>query len=231
MIDGLGANFITPTTTPMMCKYLRKNVITNCVPTITCPNWMSILSGVPPSKHGVMDNTDGYKKNFKFPYSTVFDDANQSLLISDWKRFKAYIDTDTTSFVFDAAAGDIKNTLSLWLQHGMPQLTVVNLQNLDTIGHKTAWGSKGFIKELRRLDSNFGRFMKQLLKNSPYEIAVCVTADHGGIENDHEDPEIDEIRQVPMLTNFAPHLPIKKNTQVRKYIRRLLQLPVHIKKI
>ena len=232
LIDGLGANFITPTTTPMMCKYLRsKNVIINCVPTITCPNWMSILSGVPPSKHGVMDNKDAYKKNFKFPYSTVFDDANQSLLISDWKRFKAYIDTDTTSFAFDAAAGDIKNTVSLWLQHGMPQLTVVNLQNLDTIGHKTAWGSQGFIKELRRLDSNFGRFMEQLLKMSPYETAVCVTADHGGIESDHEDPEIDEIRQVPILTNIAPYPPIKKNTQVRKYIRRLLQLPVQIAKI
>ena len=231
LIDGLGANFITPTTTPMMSKYLRKHVIINSVPTITCPNWMSILSGVPPSKHGVVDNKDASKKNFKFPYSTVFDDANQSLLISDWKRFKAYIDADTMTFVFDAATCDMNHTVSLWLQHGMPQLTVVNMQNLDTIGHKTAWGSKAFMKELRRLDSNFGRFMETLLDISPYEIAVCVTADHGGFENQHEDSEIDEIRQVPFLTNLAPYPPIKKNTQVRKYLRRLLQLPVHNKKI
>ena len=234
LIDGLGANYITPQTTPMMSKYLLKNVIINSIPTITCPNWMSILSGVPPAKHGVVDNKDAYKKNFKFPFSTIFDDAKQSLLISDWKRFKTYINTDTTSFVFDAATGDMKNTVSVWLQHGMPQLTVVNLQNLDTIGHKMEWGSKVFMKELRRLDSNFGRFINELHKaspNAPNDIAVCVTADHGGTGNDHEDPEIDEIRQVPFLTNFAQYPPIKKNTQVRKYIRRLLQLPVHIKKI
>jgi predicted AlkP superfamily pyrophosphatase or phosphodiesterase len=231
LIDGMGANYITPQTTPMLSQYLRKQVIINSVPTITCPNWMSILSGVPPSKHRVIDNKDAYKKNFNFPFSTIFHDAKASLLISDWKRFKRYIDTDTMSFVFDAATGDMNNTVSLWLQHGMPELTVVNLQNLDTIGHKTAWGSKGFMKELRRLDSNFGRFMEQLHKMSPNEIAVCVTADHGGIGNDHEDPEIDEIRQVPFLTNFAPYPPIKTNTQVRKYIRRLLHLPVHIKKI
>jgi len=217
LIDGLGADFL---------QLLEPAcVMQNEVPTITAPNWVTLLTGLHVKEHLVQHNYFGRNKRFKFNHTTVFDDFDgKSWFISDWRQFSKLVTCPRTTFTY---AKEPFHELQQWLRHDSPQLTVINSQLLDTVGHKHGWRSPKAVDVVKQLETQVIKFEAYLRDESgvgPY--VVLVTADHGSDgHDDHEDASSESVRRVPLvfITNTLVEKPdLETTVELRGWMRKHL---------
>jgi predicted AlkP superfamily pyrophosphatase or phosphodiesterase len=235
LIDGLGYEYLPNNS--FWKKYSTK--IQNVVPTITSPNWSTILSSLDPSEHKVMDNKSHSKKNYKFPYETIFTDIlklrymykqeKHSLLLSDWLMMRKFcyghddINTNQNHLICDFKYNNVWNNLFKQLKKPSHySLIVMNYSRLDTVAHIHGWGSPAYYKTLEYIEKQTKR-VYQLLSETQKEFVLLGVSDHGGEKDDHEDHHSKKVRNVPFLflnQNGKKQKPRLKST---KEIRKLIQ--------
>lgn len=206
LIDGLGYDYLPPDS----FWRLHSRPIQNAAPTITAPNWLTILSGLSPERHGVFDNETVSRPSFRFPHSTVFDDFPNSVMVSDWAMMRKI--SPKPRFY----SGNI------WKFRRFPRegLVVLNYQRLDTVAHRDGWGSPAYQRTLRNIDRQTRELYESLLKRGTPFVLMGVS-DHGGFELDHEEADQKAVRRVPWLVISNTHraIPrIRHTRQVREAI-------------
>jgi len=216
LIDGLGYNYLKPES-----FWKRHSIkIQNAVPTITAPNWSTILSCLDPKDHGVFDNKSHGLPSYKFPHSTIFNDKKSCLLISDWKMMEKF--SDRCDFLYQNVWSNLFQTVNV--NKKKYDLIVLNYSRLDTVAHLLGWGAKPYEKTMKNIEKKT-ELLYEMLQQQGEKFVLMGVADHGGFQDDHEESHLKDVRDVPFLwlTNDdrlrRPR--IKKTQDIRRVIQSL----------
>lgn len=214
--DGLRADAVKPDVLPFLSGLLQSTVHTlraqSLRPTYTIPNHVSMLTGLLPETHGCTMLGD---PGNAIVDGTVFEIAHgaglsTALYISkDKLRLLAksgtldryvvtnngYCDDVVAAFLADVASPD-----------GRYDLTVLHLQDLDTLGHSYGWMSEKYLLGAKRLDAILEDIFGALESAGLLErTALFLLADHGGVKYDHAE-DVPEVREVPWMV-LGPRTP------------------------
>lgn len=162
---------------------------------ITLPSHVSMMTGVPPEKHGV--NWNDEREDTQAPkVPTLFDLAKAHGLSTALAAGKGKFDTFTVTGHVDwasvpalnAKVDDLvvaSNAAEIITAH-RPAVMLVHLANVDTVGHADGWGTPKQIKTIEKADQALGVVLGAIKDAGIADTTlVIVTADHGGAGKKH----------------------------------------------
>lgn len=210
LVDALGWWYL-----PKHSFWRRHSVpIRNSEPTITAPNFTTILTGKHPAKHGVMNNEMVGKPSFRFNHSTFFDDYPgwKRVYVSNWAQNRKFVGPDV-DFVHTRRVWDEGNR-QIEAHTGMRDLLLVlNHDVLDSVAHLKGWGSAAYLRTFAGIDKRTREFAAMC------DVLVG-TADHGGLGEDHEDAGDARVRTVPLLYAGSSPPKTRRTTGFRAFLRK-----------
>ncbi|MET9533898.1 alkaline phosphatase family protein [Streptomyces sp. NPDC006649] len=163
-------------------------------PTLSGPGWSTIITGVWPDKHKVMDNTFAGQNFAQYPdFLTRVEKAKPALgtyAIASWNPitttvFSSKVDTrvNTPSAEYDTGT---TSRLVAQLATGNSDAHFVQLDGVDEAGHEHGAASQQYLDAIHAVDTSVGQFVAAVESRSAYASEnwlIMVTADHG-----HTDP-------------------------------------------
>lgn len=209
-LDGVAPRFITPERMPHLTGLARSGSACFNARTVdppwTRPAHASMLRGVDPNTHGLIDNS---MAPLETESPTVLEVARKAGLttasVNNWLQMDSLIEPRASTYRFFIDAGydpsedDVMVDLvdSLWTRT-VPDLTFVYLCRPDLVGHEHGWGSDPYLDALHEVDARFGR----LLEIVGSDANIVVTTDHGGLGNDHASTS-DDVMTTFVVTRSA----------------------------
>ena len=188
-IDGLRADAVQQVNPTNLSALARKGASTwkaqTITPSNTLPSHISMLSGYPPSRHGVTWD-DYLPANGVIRVPMVFIAARgagrRTALVAGKEKFNTLRDTrEMDVFVGGTRAdADVAEQAVAQLFAGV-DLLFVHLPDVDLSGHASSWMSAAYRDNVARADAALGRIMAALPENT----TLIVTADHGGHGTGH----------------------------------------------
>jgi arylsulfatase A-like enzyme len=214
-VDGLSVDGVRNTRSPRLHAFMEKSAWTlearAVMPTLSSPNWESIITGSAPEQHGITSN--GYLKEKielkpvcidaegKFP--TIFQilrdqrPASKIAVVHDWDGFADLLEKSAPDLLLHEA-GPRKTTdaaVSYWNQNH-PELLFVHLDNVDHAGHEYGWGTREYYSAVEEADICIGKLLDALLATP--DTYVLITSDHGGKGRGHGGKTLGEI-EIPWI--------------------------------
>jgi hypothetical protein len=177
-------------------------VVRTSQPSLSFPNWTTLLSGAPQRISGVTTNWF----TGRVPVETLIDTAlaaSRTVAVSAPTDFEQLYGVKRTGHVFlrDWEAGTymtggiVDNAISL-AKKSAPTLLVVHFPDVDEAGHSFGGASAQYLDTAKKVDGDLGRLVSAL--QGPNTTFV-VTADHGHIDTGgHGGPE-DIVTLVPAV--------------------------------
>ncbi|KAF4700911.1 hypothetical protein FOZ63_008868, partial [Perkinsus olseni] len=178
--------------------------VRNKNPTVSAPNWSTILTGMPPAETGILSNSwsiadltpgslvDGrvapvsgagelpptifhLAKSFSKEISTA------SAYAWPWLQLMSASDVDHE---FDGKMhdeGPVKFLFDLMTTDEAPHVAFLHLDEVDSAGHGSYWGSPQYYAALKNADGYVFKVLEALGQAGiEDETLVLITADHGG---------------------------------------------------
>ena len=213
-IDGLGVEAFQKAKMPNLKGLMARGVWTlharGVLPTVSSPNWMSIIAGAGPAQHGVDSNEwerfnhaiepvcAGPEKIFPTMFSQWRSQRPKAHLavVHDWAGFGRLVEkasTNETRHVKGSPAATAA-AIAYWKEH-RPDLLLLHLDDVDHAGHDKAWESVDYVQAVEEAD----RLIGELLAILPLsQTLVAIVADHGGTGKGHGHPTMREL-EVPWI--------------------------------
>ncbi len=213
-VDGLSADGVRNAPTPNIDKLMARGAWSlrsrGVMPTVSSPNWMSLLAGAGPEMHGVHSN-EWERFNFKiapackgpegiFPglFGVIHTQRPDARLaaIHDWQGFGRLVEKSATAYVrhvkgSPAAAAD---AITYW-RANKPLLLFVHLDDVDHAGHDKTWEGPEYRQAVSTIDSLIGRLVETVPAG---ETLIVLVADHGGTGTKHGGDTTNEL-EVPLV--------------------------------
>lgn len=174
----------------------------------TLPAHVSMLTGVPPEKHGVTWN-DHIEEAYPL-VPTVFEVAKRSglttALVSGKTKFVVFDKPGTLDWKFlprdepvpDTFVGGVGATI---IRRHRPNVLFVHLAGVDAVGHEFGWGTPAQLAAVAEADKAVGLVLAALEETKLREATlVLLTADHGGAGREHG-PDDARSQYVPWVAN------------------------------
>ena len=189
-IDGFGGAYVPKVATPvldaMMAAGPHTLAMQNALPTLSAPNWMSMIAGSSPDQHGVYSNE--WAPGDSQPTPTIFAVLRAQVpdarigVFHDWDGFGALVEPGVPDII--ESPGDEHQTVDAalaWMEATQPELLFIHLDLVDHAGHFHGWGSPEYVAAAESADALVGEVLQAIdaTAMAPYT-AVIVTADHGG---------------------------------------------------
>jgi predicted AlkP superfamily pyrophosphatase or phosphodiesterase len=234
-IDGLGAKGVKEANTPVLDSLMKVGAYSlqakSVIPTVSSPNWASILMGATPEEHGITSNAwkrkdieektyCGGKKGETFP--TIFKVIRQQYAeadlacFHDWDDFGRLVEQGVPSMIA-ATKGEDKTLIEAqsYILANKPLFTFIHLDHVDHAGHEFSWESKEYIKAVEKADSMIGQVVQSLSKAKIIEdVVLIIVSDHGGKGKGHGKLSIEELT-IPFIIAGKG---IKKNTEITQKV-------------
>jgi predicted AlkP superfamily pyrophosphatase or phosphodiesterase len=199
-VDGLGAFALRDSPPPNIAALMKRGSWTlkarGVLPTVSSPNWASMIMGAGPERHGVTSNEweiDKYSiapectgPDGRFPtmFGRLHDrsPAVASVVVHDWKGFERLVEPNAPVQIRHVlgspkAAGV---AIELW-RNRKPQLLFVQFDDVDHAGHDHGWGSPQYRAAVEVIDGLLGLLVDAVGPNT----YILFTADHGGTGTRH----------------------------------------------
>ena len=213
-VDGLSAEGVRTAPTPNIHKLMDSGAWTlrsrGVMPTVSSPNWMSLLSGAGPEMHGVHSN-EWERFNFKiapacqgpesiFPglFSVIKQQRPNAKLaaIHDWQGFGRLVEKGSAHHVqhVKGSAATVDAALAYWREH-KPLLLFVHLDDVDHAGHDKTWEGPEYKAAVTEIDRLIGKLLGAW---HPGKTLVVLVADHGGTSTKHGSDTTAEL-EVPLI--------------------------------
>ena len=217
-IDGLSTDGIQCAKTPNLNRLIRDGAFSlkarGVMPTVSAPNWGSMLCGAGPEQHGITNNgwttrnhtieptiadKDGYFPSIFTVISNQMPDAKTAIFY-DWKELMDLFNGKYISKVkFDTDYRDVYKNAIKFVLNESPLFTFIYAGHVDEAGHKYAHGSPEYYKSIEDVDAQVGKFLNALDSAGLYEATnFIVVSDHGGVGYGHGGESMAEI-QVPWI--------------------------------
>ena len=199
-IDGLRPDAIERFGAEQLQRLMREGAYSleaqTIFPSKTLPSHTSMLTGVPPEKHGVTWNSDETEKHGTVPVTTVFEAAKRAGLhtAAFFSKSKFHHLQKPGSLDYTQApdgwghllATETAEDVVRYLRFERPNLLFVHFGEPDYAGHTTGWMGPVYGWAVRRADAAVGEVLKaadRAFGRGNY--TVVITDDHGGHGRDH----------------------------------------------
>ncbi len=234
-IDGLGAKGIKEAATPVFDSLMRVGAYSlqakAVIPTVSSPNWASILMGATPTEHEITSNAwkrkdieektycNG-KKGETFP--TIFKVIRQRYAeadlacFHDWDDFGRLVEQGIPTILADTK-GEDKTLIEAqrYILANKPLFTFIHLDHVDHAGHEFAWESKEYQQAVERTDQMIGSLIHTLHEAQIIDNTVLIiVSDHGGKGKGHGKLSVEELT-IPFIISGRG---IKKNTTITQKV-------------
>jgi predicted AlkP superfamily pyrophosphatase or phosphodiesterase len=217
-VDGLGADVLRTNMPPHFREFQREAAYSfharGVMPTVTFPNFASMLSGAGPEQHGVTSNDWRPDKFTIAPscqgigghFPTIFGLLRQARptaklgMFFDGEGFPFIVEAGVPNKVGEGKGPDATFAMALeFITTEKPALVFLHLDLLDHAGHTEGWGSPTYAKELLHADDILGQLMSKLREAGMLSsTVVIISADHGGVGKKHGGLSTTEI-EIPWL--------------------------------
>jgi predicted AlkP superfamily pyrophosphatase or phosphodiesterase len=200
-LDGVRMDVLARAHTPHLDSLAASGILLTAAtvePTVSGPNWSSILTGVGPDKHGVRSNDFSSNAYDRYPdFLTrleLVDSAYRTAAVVDWPPLGSgasggplvsdrvdrltLIDGDSLGYTLaDSLSAEAGAEL---LRTGEWDAVFVYLGDIDEAGHRTSSLAPEYRAAIETADRQVGRLLEALRSRLSYEDwLVLVTTDHG----------------------------------------------------
>jgi hypothetical protein len=217
-VDGLGANVLRSGMPPIFRSFQREGAFSlkgrGVMPTLTFPNFASMLSGAGPEQHGVTSN-EWRPDHFDVSpscqgagnaFPTIFGVLRRQRPHS---RLAMFFDGDGFPFIVEPGVPDKTGagagpdaTLAMALDYitaSRPTLVFLHVDLMDHAGHTEGFESPAYAKALVHCDELLAALMKRLADTGMLSSTiVLITSDHGGVGKKHGGTSMTEL-EIPWL--------------------------------
>ncbi len=180
------------------------------MPTVSSPNWASMIMGAGPEQHGITSN-DWQPDKFDFPavmlgsrkhFPTIFgllrDQKPKSVIavIHDWQGFGRLVEPGVADVLENPKGPEaaVERAIAVWRER-KPQLLFLHIDHVDHVGHDKGHGSPEYYRSVAEVDQWIGRVWEAVRGENPY---LLVTADHGGVGKKHGGNTLAEL-EIPWI--------------------------------
>lgn len=177
---------------PNLCALARRGASTfsarTVFPSITLPAHASMLRGIDPSVHGIVDNTP---TTLSATWPTFLQQAKNNgrstAALLNWAPIDGLVEenaADTRYFLDGGYGGDDDRVIAAAASSVLatrPEVAFAYLVSPDLAGHDHGWGSPEYYQALATSDLALG----EIVAAAGNDCAILVTTDHGGHGNDH----------------------------------------------
>lgn len=231
-VDGLGSEWVRQNDLPNIKSLMEQGSWTlrarGIVPTVSSPNWASMIMGAGPAQHGIVTNKWEVEKHEIDPicqgsaktFPTIFGilrehkPSSKIVIIHDWQGFARMVEPNAATFSqhVKGSPAAMDAAIAHWKKE-KPELLFVHLDDVDHAGHDHGWGGKEYQAALHMVDGLIGKMITAIGSNMA-ESVVFVSADHGGTGKEHGNNNMKEI-EIPWI--LAGH-GVKKNTELKSFV-------------
>ncbi len=165
------------------------------MPTVSSPNWASMIMGAGPEQHGVTSN-QWQPDKFEIPpthvgpggvFATIFGVLREERPLSvigvftDWPDFVRLLERKAPDVIdVEESAVETANQAAAFLKEKRPTFTFIHYDHVDHAGHQYGHGSPAYYTAVAEADRLAGEILKALYEAGlSRETIVLVTADHG----------------------------------------------------
>src|SRR5690242_1041907 len=203
--DGMSPDGVAKARTPVFHDLMRRGASTlharGVIPTVSSPNWASMIMGAGPAEHGITSNEWQPDKFEISPvctgdggfFPTMFGIARKqrpSMTIGvfhDWKDFGRLVEPKAADIVKHGNGPDETAALAIdYIKSKKPTLMFVHFDHVDHAGHESGHGSPEYYQAVEKADELAGKVLAALEDAGIADkTVVLVTADHGGVGKKH----------------------------------------------
>lgn len=233
-VDGLSPDGIRHAQTPVLHRLIDKGAVKWNVravyPTVSSPNWASMIMGAGVEQHGVINN-DWERNKHTLPPVVQSEDGLFPTIFGWIRRYKPDVEIGAVyqwegfGRLFEKKAVNYDKHFSTedsttqnfvqYLQQKQPCFAFMHLDHVDDAGHEHGHGSAAYYAAVAKADSLIGRVVEGI-RNAGMEqnTLLIITADHGGVGRKHGDATIAEEEIAMILYGKA----VKQGYQVQQQV-------------
>jgi hypothetical protein len=212
-IDGLSVDGVNRANTPRLHQMMQESAWTlearGVMPTLSSPNWASMINGAGPEQHGITSN--GYLKPMvelrpvcrdeEGMFPTIFNvlrhdrPGANTAVFHDWPGFANLVEKSAPDVLQHehGAVKTVEAAMRYWRENH-PDLMFLQLDNVDHAGHASGWSSREYLREVEDDDRLLGLLFDTLRETPDGDSTyVLVTSDHGGRGHGHGKNSLEEI--------------------------------------
>ncbi|MBI3682766.1 MAG: alkaline phosphatase [Acidobacteria bacterium] len=216
--DGLGAEGLRKAKAPNLRELMARGAWTlharGVFPTISSPNWASMIMGATPAQHGIASNEWQPDKPDISPvctgmasiFPTIFGTLRQQrpssriAIFHDWEDFARLVESKAADVVRhvkgSAAAADA--AIAYWRER-KPLLLFLHLDDVDHAGHDHGWLGFEYMAAVGLIDAQVGKVNAAVRQAGLLErTAILLSADHGGAGTRHGGTTLGEL-EIPWI--------------------------------
>lgn len=191
-IDGIGTYGIKGAEIPVMDSIIQYGAFTfeaqAINPTLSSPNWATLLMGVKPAVHKIRNNRKvRYNYTNDGTYPTLFkllndqDSLKTSTVVHEWPEFEKLIEPGVVNKIVCAQGTDSIVMLSdSYLTSNSPYFTFIHLDLVDHAGHTYGMLSPEYRTAVEKADFYIEEIIHSVNASSMKDsTVVIITSDHG----------------------------------------------------
>lgn len=231
-IDGVSAEAFQYSNAPIMRNLIARGAISlktrGVMPTVSAPNWATILAGAGPEQHGVTSNSWSLQ-NFTIEptakdkdgfFPSIFTLLNQQKpnlktgMFYDWDWLGTFVNKKYISKEKYTTGFKTVTPLAIdFIKTAKPAFTFIYYGHPDEVGHEMGFNTKAYYSAINEVDSEIGRIIETLKEAEMYEkTTLIIVSDHGGIDFGHGGESMIEL-ETPFIISGPG---IKKNVVLEK---------------
>lgn len=215
-IDGCRPDSLLAASTPVIDALIAGGAYTDDAraqdPTLSGPNWASMLTGVTPAKHGVLDNTFVGSDFVTYPHFFVHVKAVHptafTASIAQWSAIDTQIVSGADLSVGGITDEQVAQQAVDLLVNGDPTVVFLHMNDVDLAGHAFGFASNvpQYTAAIQSTDARVGTVISALNQRTATGIRsyedwlVVVSTDHGGIQRNHGGTTMQEERTFLILS-------------------------------
>lgn len=230
-VDGMSPDGIAHASTPVMDSLMahgRYSLSARAVlPTVSSPNWASMINGASPAEHGIRSNAwkpgkdrrerhCGGERGERWP--TLFGVLRSARpdarigVFHDWGGFGRLVEPGACDVLrhVPGAERTARQAAEWWLAE-RPDLVFVHLDHVDGAGHAHGYGSPAYYAAVEEADRLIGLLVDAVDRSGlAPETLLIVTSDHGGKGHGHggDSPEERTIPWMAAGSGIVPGQPL-----------------------
>ena len=225
-VDGLSVDGVVTAHTPRLHELIQRSAWTltarGVMPTLSSPNWASMIDGAGPEQHGITSNgilrrmveIEPVCRDSEGMFPTIFEvlraqqPASRIAIFHDWPGFSGLVEKRAPDVMqHEHGAARTAETAAGYWKRNHPALMFVHLDNVDHTGHADGWATASYYRAVEDADRYVGIILDMLRDESALDSTfVLISSDHGGKGRNHGKNSLEEI-QIPWILSGPEVLP------------------------
>lgn len=221
-LDGFSTDGLQIASTPNLDRLIQEGALSlqtrGVMPTVSAPNWGSMLSGAGPEQHGMTYNgwtTDNHTvkpqvsdEDGYFPsIFNVLKKADPNIKTGIFYQWSGLTDIYNHKFMDKSEHDELENNghitsmnkASDFIINDKGDFTFLYILEIDHVGHHDGHYTPEYYRAVQSVDSLLGIFFDKLKKAEMYDNShIIIISDHGGVGKGHGGLSMAEI-EVPWI--------------------------------